>query len=353
MFSMVGIVAAEQYIIPRKGSRENVSAEGCSSTYITQRNKGRIYEMTTIIENGKRYEIEDGIVKSASAVEPVEEKSDLIQAKDRVTLGNKVGTVVAITDSIYGENAVVKFDDGSVGEYSPTHLALAPVEKTAAVETLDGMEEEYQAYQDMPDDSPEELESKGAKARELNLRAKAMATNQQNALRDQILYDRIVTATAVDILDLRDAGLRATANAEEYLENQPRYRVAETISGAFGLTRGGDASWLAEAADSFEVDSTEDAELAQRASATIASFSDEQLRDEGFVQRVLEYSVDQLPQDTVTRDRFTAFVNESVVNRLSEATEENQRTASTVTERDLDGNDFSMEDLPVEALYGV
>lgn len=301
--------------------------------------------MTTIIENGKRYEIEDGRVVTASVVEP--EVAELpIEPKARVSKGGKLGTVVAVTDSIYGDNAVVKFDDGSIDEVDPTQL-VGVLDKEAAAELFDSMEDEYLSYQDMPTETEEDIQSKAAKARELNLRAKALATNGQNALKDQIAYDHIVTATAVDIMDLEDA--RAyTESAKEYVQAQPRFH--QEVVGGFGMTRGGDASWLADAADTFDAPSTEDAELAQRAAATVAPFSKEQLSNEEFMKQVAGYAIEYVPADSI--DRFKEVLKEAIKQRLAEP-EENVHTASTLTERDLDGNDFLMDDVPVEALYGV
>lgn len=303
--------------------------------------------MTTIIENGKRYDIEDGRVVAAAAAEP--EEIIKLTTQDRVSHGSKLGTIVGLVPSVYGSTAVVKFDDGSIDELLLEDL-LPSNTKVASVEESDDIESEYNAYLGLPTDSSDDIKLKASKARELNLRAKAMATNGKSPLADQITYDRIVTATAVDILDLDEFAMYAKAEEENYLESLPKYRLPDQVSGAFGMTRGGDASWLALAADEFEVPSVEDSELAKKANAAVSTFSRQELEDDNFMDLVLGYAKASFDDDH--SDRFAHLFREARTQRLSESEETVSKTASTIPTVDLDGNEIDLDSLPVEALYG-
>lgn len=301
---------------------------------------------TTFTENGKEYKIVGGRVVEASVTPESQEETPEVELKlnDRVTVGKKLGTIVGVIDSVYGTTAAVKLDDGSITEKLVEDLTRAPNEKEAAV---DNFEEEFKAYESMPTDTVEELEVKIDKARELNLRAKALQTNRKNSLADQILYDRVVTATYVDTIDLRDAAQRAAAAEENYLENLPKFEISETISRG-GNSGGGDISWVNE----IEVEEPrveEDSTLATHASRLVDSFSKEQLENDEFMKAALKYRLETVPADQKTK--FALFVREARTQKLAEETPI-QHTAS-VTNKDLDGNEIDLDDVPFEAIFGA
>lgn len=303
--------------------------------------------MTTIIENGKRYDIEDGQV--VAAVEAEAEEVIELKAKDRISHGKKIGTIIGLVPSVYGSTAVVRFDDGSIDELLLEDLVHS-TEKLASNVDENDLEAVYASYVDLPTDTAEEIEEKAARARELNLRAKALATNGKSALADQIVYDRIVTATAVDIMDLKDAAMFAHASEQRYLETQPRYRLPEQISNAFGMNGGGDASWLADAAEEMDLDNPADGQLAARANATVNSLTREQLADDTFAALALGYARDTISSDEPSKDKFADLFAEARKQKLAAPV---PKTASVKSPVDMDGNEFDMENTPVEALYGV
>lgn len=304
--------------------------------------------MTNIIEDGIQYEIEDGKVVQASATDAPTDTLE-IKAGDRISHGSKLGSVVGIIPSVYGQTAVVKFDDGSLDELLLDHLKISD-QRIASVEG-ETLQEQYAAYLEMPADTPDEIREKEHTARELNLRAKAAVTNSQLPLSDQIEYDRIVTATAVDILDLSEAEQYAKAAQENYLESQPRYRLPEEVSNSFGMNRGGDASWLFDAANEMPEALHDDEELVNKATVAVAQFSRSQLEDDDLMDLALVYAKEELA-DADKNERFASFFREARTQRLADE-DGFQKNASVESLKDLDGNSFTLEDVPMESLYGV
>lgn len=301
--------------------------------------------MAIIEENGKRYEIKDGRVVAAAVLEYQEEDVVERKPKDRVIHGKKIGTVISTPmESVYGTSVGVHFDDGSFAEVFVEELETAPQEKVAHSDTPAGFEAEYLAYRDMPANDLDELEFKADKARELNARAKALQTNSKNSLSDQILFDQVVTATAVDIMDFREASRNAHVAAEGYLENLPKFRMSETI-GQSGNGRG-DASWL----DNVEVEESQeadDAQLAQKADQIVSRLSPEQLDDKDLMKQALSYAFADL--DSEQRTRLAGYVNEARRQKLTEKPVEKVAKAP----RDMDGNEINLDDVPFEAIFGA
>lgn len=313
---------------------------------------------TTFTENDKQYEIVNGRVASANYVEKLEALKDKLDKEtekimgltldDRVVVGKKFGSIVGIIDTVYGKTAAIKLDDGSVTELLLENLVRAPVEKVAAT-SADTFEAEYEAYLAMDTDTSEELELKVDKARELNLRAKAFQTNSKNSLSDQILYDRVITATYVDVQDLKDAAQILAATEDNYLERLPKFELSETIHR--GGNSDGDASWLSVVADEIEPEIVDEAVLVDRATKVVASYSNEQLEDDAFMRAVLSYAFETVsPED---KTKFAAAIAEAKAQKLATPVE-NTRTASTFdgVERDLDGNEINLDDVPFEAIFG-
>lgn len=305
--------------------------------------------MTDIVENGIQYEIQDGKVVQASATDAPADSLE-IKPQDRISHGKKLGTVVGIVPSIYGPSAVVKFDDGSLDELLVDQLTAASEQRTASVEATT-LADEYEAYLGMPQDTADEINEKAHKARELNLRAKAAVTNSRLPLDEQIAYDQIVTGTAVDILDLTEAEQFAKASTEEYLSSLPKYQLPEELGPAHGNDRGGDASWLFDAANEFVPTTHEDEELARRATRAVAQFSRTQLEDEDLMDLALIYATEELA-DSTKNEKFASLFKEARAQRVEDE-EGFQKNASVEELTDLDGNSFKLEDAPAESLYGA
>jgi septation ring formation regulator EzrA len=298
-------------------------------------------------ENGKSYRIENGRVVAATA-----ETRD-ITLEDRVIVGKKLGKVVSSVPSIYGQAIGVRFDDGSFGEFSPDAVERAAEDKLAKIagqSTADGFEAEYKEYTQLPENTLEDVEEKIHYARQLNLRAAAARTNSQIPLADTILYDKIVTATGVDLLDLKQMQeAHRVVESQEYLESLPQFELPETMSGSFGMTRGGDASWLG--AEEIEETPIDEANLAQLASTAVASLTREQLEDPDFMRQVIQYRNEYLPDDSTVRTKFAGLLKEARKAKLA-FNDENVRTASVVNYVDVNGDEFNLEDVPIESLYG-
>jgi hypothetical protein len=305
--------------------------------------------MTDIVENGIQYEIQDGKVVQAAVTDAPSDTLE-IKAKDRVSHGKKLGTVVGTVPSIYGETAVVKFDDGSLGELLVTDLTSTPEQRVASLEPTT-LADEYEAYRAMPSDTADEINEKAHKARELNLRAKAAVTNSRLPLDEQIAYDQMVTSTAVDILDLTEAEQFAKASTEDYLTSLPKYRLPDELGPAHGNDRGGDASWLHDAAEEFAATEHHDEELSLRATRAVARFTPEQLGDEDLMDLAVVYATEELAAPE-KNERFASLFKEARAQRIADE-EGFQKNASVEEFKDLDGNSFKMEDVPTESLYGA
>lgn len=304
-------------------------------------------------ENGKAYKIENGRVVAAVNTKEAKTVAQPLKHEDRVLHGKKLGKVISIIPSVYGNAIGVRFDDGSFVELPEDVLEVAQPEKVAKVAglaTAEAFKQEYDEYVAMPQDTLDEVEDKKRVARQLNLRAKAASTNRQNALADTILYDQIVTGTGVDILDLdQQQEAYRVAESREYLEQMPTFQLPETVSPGFGMTSGGDASWLQD--EELEIAPVEDAHLASLAAHSVAQLEPEQLEDDEFMRQVIQYRFSALPEDQSVRTKFAGLLNEARKAKLS-AKEEPQKIASTVPSRDLDGNEFDLDDVPVEAVFG-
>lgn len=311
--------------------------------------------MASIVnEDGKAYKIENGRVVAAANIKEAKTVAAPLKHEDRVLYGKKLGRVISIVPSVYGDAIGVQFDDGSFIELPPEELERAQpdkVAKVAGLPTAEAFKQEYEEYVAMPQDTLEEVEDKMRIARTLNLRAKAAATNRQNALADTILYDSVVTATGVDLLDLtQQQEAYRVAESREYLEQRPTFQLPEVVSPGFGMNRGGDASWLQ--AEEPEAPQVEDAHLAAVASKAVAQLDREQLESPEFMRQVIKYQYEYLPEDQTVRTKFAGLLNEARKAKLS-AKEDTQKTASTVPSVDLDGNEFDLDSTPIEAVFGV
>lgn len=313
----------------------------------------KMFQMQGLLKAGEPINVETENPQLAQQI--IEQQSGVaasvnIQPQSRVAHGKKLGTVVGVLESVYGSTAVVKFDDGSLDELLVDDLAEAPEQRTASTEPVT-LTDEYEAYRAMPQDTADEINEKAHKARELNLRAKAAVTNSRLPLDEQIAYDQIVTATAVDILDLQEAEQFAKAANEDYLTSLPKYQLPEELGQAHGNDRGGDASWLFDAANEFVPSAHEDEELARRATRAISQFSREQLEDESLMDLAIAYAKDELA-DSDRNEAFERLFTEARVQRLQDE-EGFQKNASVEEYKDIDGNSFTLEDVPTESLYGA
>ena len=310
---------------------------------------------TQYTEDGTTYTIEDGRVVTASKEEIAPDPVTVTDLKlnQRVLHGKKLGFVVSLSNSMYGQAIGVAFDDGSFSELSPEDLEIPAPEKVAKVAgkvTAESFQTEYEQYQAMPTDTLEEVEEKVRQARALNLRAKALVTNRQASFSDQLLYDQIVTATAVDILDLEEdlEVARMTDNAA-YFEQLPKFEASEQMGGSFGPTRGGDASWLG----AIEVEDVEitDAELAHMAHDTVARLNEQALTDRDFMRSALEMRFESLPATTEVKTKFAGLVNQARKQKLAEV--EARKTQVTAKVTDMEGTEVDLDDLPIEAIFSM
>jgi hypothetical protein len=208
---------------------------------------------------GRAYLLEDGkVVKSAASASELLPESETptevdFSVGDRVEADGKLGKVVSKMNTLYGQQYGVRHDDGDAFSYYAEHLAASEVEEPTYESPIDQILAEADAFEGMPADTLDQITSKEATGRELNLRSKALITDSQISLSDRVKLDAVIAGTQVDLDFLandKEAALISAYNEEERVSStqtlldNPTFGVSEFSTD--------DASWLGDVADDME-----------------------------------------------------------------------------------------------------
>lgn len=210
---------------------------------------------------GRAYLLEDGkVVKSAaiaSELLPESETQPEFSVGDRVEADGKLGKVVSKMDTIYGLQYGVREDDGEAFSYYSEQLTASEVEEPVYDSPITAILTEADEYEALPADTLDQIESKSARARELNLRAKALITDPKLPLADRVKLDAVVSGTQVDLDYLAsDKEAALISEHEGYLKDQPKFEVDSSTFGVSEFSQD-DASWLGDSADEAEREAAE------------------------------------------------------------------------------------------------
>jgi hypothetical protein len=305
---------------------------------------------TRIVERGDRaYEVEgDGpdmrVVRVASTAAELlpetEDKPAEIALGDRVEADGKLGVVTASADTIYGPTLTVHYDDGESESFFPEDIKISDTEAPEPATPIDGLLAEAAEYEAMPDDTLEQVTEKLARGRELNLRAKALASASELDLSLRAKLDQIVTSTTVDQEDLKEAHENlALAENTDYFEERRANKDVEVLQGSSFSPE--DASWLGLAADEAEADAAEvdwELNLTATADTMTGQMTEEVANDDELVAAQIESAIDQLGIDESLRESFTEKVQVARVNRIAdlESAEKTAKEASAAAEAEIE-----------------
>jgi len=286
-----------------------------------------------IEEAGKLYHIDEetGLVTEASIMD--EETESIVgeyRIGDRVEVLGHAGEIISIIPSIYGAAYGVKFDGGDVDEFGETQLKRSSVEKKTYESPIMEVFGRYEDYQELPTYTEDEIESKEAEARWLNLQARQLqeAHAQHGVTRDPKL-DEIVLTTSSDIKDIQEIRTNAGLESNQrYLSSFNKYKLAEEIDSGAVMGGSDDASWLYTETDDLETVETTDTDLAVRATEVVAFLSREQLEDDEFMRVAGAYQYEYLQMDEEQRGMFDRLLADARSARLKELPTET-KTAST------------------------
>jgi hypothetical protein len=276
--------------------------------------------------------------KEEPEAEVSESKADrapvTITVGTRVNVAGKLGKVFSQVEGVYGTVFGVRFDDGLFGEYLDDVIEASVEEEINYATPAEAVVAEFKTYEELPGITSDEVESKTAKARDLNLRAKALVTDSKIPFAAQVELDRIVTATASDVMDLERL---SSLMAEEDLPEYPRYQLDSEFKTAETLGVKGGSSWL----EDLEVEdpSIRDNHLASTAVSVVSSFTREQLEDEQFMaiaRQLQERALDL--HDDESRDKFARLLEDA---RQTELAKTPEKTASVDEEDNIDDFDAS------------
>jgi hypothetical protein len=239
---------------------------------------------------GRAYLLEDGkVVKSASTkAELLPESPTPIEFSvgDRVEADGKLGKVVSKMNTIYGLQYGVREDDGEAYSYYTEQLAASEVEEPVYESPIHAILTEADEYETLPSDTVDQITAKSARARELNLRAKALASDSKLSLADRVKLDAVVSGTQVDLDYLADDKENALLSEhEEYLAGQPKYEVDASNFGSSEFSQD-DASWLGDVADEAEAEFAardQDVELTEAAVKLVEGMNPGLLSDDDIV----------------------------------------------------------------------
>jgi hypothetical protein len=294
-----------------------------------------------IKENGKLYHIDEetGLVTEASAVETEEvidadELREELRTGDRVTVNDEEGTIISIVSSVYGPAIGVRFDDGSVDEFDEMQLERVASEAPEWETPFKEVVGRYEAYEQLPAFTREEIEMKMAEARELNLQAKTLIKDTAT-FADQAELDRVIVSTSTDLKDLTEIRDSEEANAEYVGRmNSVGYELDDRWKDSHRVGAGDDISWVEDAFS--DIEDTNDADLAAAAVEMVNSFSAEQLADDEFVALASSYQHERLSATEEQKAKFAGYVKQAAADKKPV---EQPKTAST--DEDLDNFDAS------------
>lgn len=237
---------------------------------------------------------------------------------DRVLYKSKAGSVFSLIPSVYGTSVGIKFDDGEIGEYDPSQLSKIFQDAPVFSSNIDEFAQGYDEYTKLPAYTLEEIESKEKLAKSINVKAKAFITDKQISFTDRVRLDSIVTATAVDVLDLKESK-QSTEQYTNYLESLPKFRMPDAFSGWGSLARtksDEDISWVS----NIEIEDTDwEPLLSNAAQETIENLSLEQLDDKEFMNEVVAFRLESLPTDQT--ERFSYLLKHAIEMKRSKSAE--------------------------------
>jgi hypothetical protein len=304
--------------------------------------------MKTITENGRVYQMDDnGMVVDAKLAGEAEAPElefvvEPLKIGDRVEASGKLGKVATRTLSVYGDSIGIKFDDGSFEEFLAAELERTSEDEIYYDKPIDEVKNDWTQYQDMSEITLEEVDSKAAVARRLNVTAKALVTDSRIPLSDRVELDHIILATGTDLYDFREKAERLNVEDHaDYLSSLPKYEMSEEFS-SYTSRSNEDISWLIAAADTVADEAGQldwDQHLMDEALKATAKLTEEQLSSEEFMSAVAEYRDDAMPlgYDAKKRTQFRALLEQARTSALNERSA--QYTAKTAAvEEDL--NDF-------------
>jgi hypothetical protein len=271
-------------------------------------------------KNGDCEHIFEHKFKQSAEVKPLEEDREF-QLGDRVVVKGKAGHVMNKLTTMYGESIGIRFDDDSLGEFLASDIEASEVEKPLFSNAVEEVGHDWSEYLKMPDALASQVEEKVSLARNLNLRAKALSTDQKISFSDRLLLDRIVTASACDIMDYAAAQPYSEENTE-YLNSLPKFTDIEPTGGGSVSSRE-DASWLDDVEANYQTDW--DHALADKASRAAAELSREQLEDVEFVKLVQGHLTIGIP--TEQHEKLARYFSEARAMRLAEPTPEIKEAA--------------------------
>lgn len=267
---------------------------------------------------------------------------------DRVEIGGRVGSVTAISSTLYGDTARVQLDDADVlsGVFlgSLSHTTVEKPNLSAVQELVT----EFENYESFLAAGLHEVRQKAAKARELNLRAKSLIGKAK--LEEKISLDKVIVTTSVDAEHLRNDEQALQAAEEHYLETLPRAEYA--VEGHSGHSHPSeDASWIVAAAEEFEEELSAvnwDGFLAAEAVDLADRINEGFISDPEAVNEIAETHFSSVAQGLgaeIYKQRLAQFKG-FVKAASSERTEKiakvaQQKTASAV----------NYDDVPFEALF--
>ena len=294
-------------------------------------------------ENGIFYNIDEdsGLVTEAS-IESLD--PELIQSFDEdIHIGNRVevkgelGQVISIVSSVYGPAFGIRFDVGSIDEFSEDQLKKSTVEKIDFDTPLSEIFARFAAYESLPMYTENEVAVKESEARVLNLRAKSLITDKKLSFSDQTKLDEIVLVTGVDLLDIKEAKINLQVN-QDYLNSFNKYKIADTVhSMGGGLGLHGDASWLHSGVDGMEVVETTETDLAARAVEIVGRFTEAQLTDDEFMKEAMSYQHEYLQNNPADAEKFVSYVETAREDKLKEL---KTNKVASIEDDQSDINDF-------------
>lgn len=283
--------------------------------------------MKQIQENGITYKLNDeGIIVEANKSTDLPESQTSLEPcvpGDSVTADGKLGKVVAVTDTVYGEVVAVQHDDGSLGEYAAADVEHAEETPQVFSSDVEEIRARYVAYEGLPSITTEEINVKASEARLLKLRAEAGLRKSNLDMQETLELDSIAMVTSTDLKDLKDLKIDVDrAENENYLRGAGRkYRTADEVGSYapnMGMS-GEDASWLDTAIDGMVVSEATDADLATTALHMVAKLDREQLTNDDTVQTATGFQKDYLgiANDIEKTAKFEAFVEEARQEELA------------------------------------
>jgi hypothetical protein len=243
---------------------------------------------------GRAYLLEGGkVVKSAASASellPESETPPVFSVGDRVEADGSLGKVVSKMNTIYGEQYGVRQDDGEAYSFYAESLKHSETEEPRYESPIDQILAEADTFEAMPSDTLDQIEAKSEVGRELNLRAKALITDDKLPFTERVKLDAVVSGTQVDLDYL--ANDKESALLSAYEDEQKIKATSVTIDEpTFGVSSftTDDASWLEDAAEDAEREvqanlSGADATLVETAVKLVEGMPEGLLRDDDTVE---------------------------------------------------------------------